>query len=99
MTIGDIIFTLILVLITSGLAYLVLFFPSKLLKTEKLRTIRLTTSLVVGISITSFYLFVPTWKNYKTATIERVSDQFVVTVTGKRALMVHDNFNRQGRIL
>jgi hypothetical protein len=82
---------LIFILITIGLIYLILFFPTKwLIKKDKQKRVRLVLSIVIGLLVTVYYLFVPAATNNKTATIANFDNQYIVTVSGKRSLMVHD---------
>jgi hypothetical protein len=88
--IGSIIFGLISFLIVSGLIYLILYLPTQwIIKRQKLKVVRLTLSILIGLFITIYFSISPTGNN-KTATIQKVGDQYLVTVTGKRLLMVHD---------
>jgi len=82
---------LIFILISIGITYLILFFLTKwLIKKDKQKMVRLILSIVIGLLVTAYYLFVPAATNDKTATIEKFDNQYVVTVSGKRSLMVHD---------
>ena len=86
-----IILGLILFILLSGLAYLVLFFPTKwFVKPDKLKIVRLILSPLIVLLIVAYYSFVPTWSNDDTATIEKIESHYMVTLTGQRALMVHD---------
>jgi hypothetical protein len=86
-----ILIVLIFICLTIGIAYLVLFFPTKwLIKRDKQKIVRLILSIFIGIFVAAYYLFVSPATNNKTATIEKLENQYVVTMTGKRCLMVHD---------
>ena len=86
-----IIFGLIFFCFSSGLAFLVFYLPTKwLVKTDSQRTVRLGLSVLMGLLIPIFYLFVSPENNNKTATIEKMENSYLVTVTGKRSYMVHD---------
>jgi len=88
--IDAIIFGLFTFLIVSGLIYLILYLPTQwIVKQDKLKIVRLTVSILIGLFITIYFSISPTGNN-STATIEKVEDQYLVTVTGKRLLMVHD---------
>ena len=89
--IGVIIFGLILFCTTGGLVYFVLYYPTKwFVKKDKLKIVRLIGSTLIGLFISIFYLFYSPANNNETATIEQFKNQYIVTVTGKRILMVHD---------
>jgi hypothetical protein len=84
------IFGLIVLLIVIGLIYLILYLPTQwFVKPEKLKIVRLTSSISLGLLLIIFYSISPA-KNNKTATIEKVENLYVVTLTGKRILMSHD---------
>ena len=86
-----ILIVLFLILISIGLAYLVLIFPIKwIIKKDKQKIVRLVLSIIIGLIGTAYYIFVPAATNNKTATIEKFENQYKVTVSGKRSLMVHD---------
>lgn len=86
-----IILGLILILILSAIVYIVIYFPTMwFIKSERLKTIRLTLSILIALLVIAFYLFVPTWSNNETATIKKVENHYQITMTGERALMSHD---------
>lgn len=86
-----IILGLILFGLLSGFAYLVLFLPTKwFVKPGKLRTVRLVLSPLIVLIIAAWYLFVPLSSNDDTATIERLGEEYQITLTGQRVYMAHD---------
>lgn len=88
--IDAIIFGLFSFLIVSGLIYLILYLPTQwIVKSDKLKVVRLTTSISIGLLIVIYFSISPT-NNNETATVEKFENLYVVTVTGKRLLMTHD---------
>jgi len=90
-TVIIIILALLGFLILSGIVYLVLLLPTKyLVKTDKRKIVRLVLSSLTALAIMAYYLFVPASSNDDTASIEKVGDSYVLTLTGERVLMAHD---------
>jgi len=82
---------LIFFCLAGGIVYLVLYFPTKwLVKPHRSKIVRPTLSVLIGLPLTYWYLFTSPASNNKKATIENVDNQYLITMTGKRSLMVHD---------
>ena len=86
----------------TGLAYLTLFILTNLLlrltnklpltidNKKKLKKALLISSLTISSVGTCLFLFTTPSTNYKTAFIEKEKDHFILTIKGKKTLMVHD---------
>jgi hypothetical protein len=93
-----IILGLILFILSSGLAYLVLFLPTQwFVKPDKLKIVRLVLSPFIVLLIVAFYSFVPTSSNDDTATMEKIGNDYEITLTGQRAYMAHDPISALSR--
>jgi hypothetical protein len=90
-------------LILAGLIYGVIFLLTLLTRiiidksetgsfrnTKKYNGIALLISICLSIIFTCYYLFSNPAHNFKTAYIEKRNDKYIITVMGKRNLMVHD---------
>ena len=97
-----VIILLLLFALLTGLAYLTLFILTNLLlrltnklpltidNKKKLKKALLISSLTISSVATCLFLFTTPSTNYKTAFIEKEKDHFILTVKGKKTLMVHD---------
>jgi hypothetical protein len=96
-------FILLWLLILTGLIYgliLLLTFVVKLFidksetdnlrKTKKYQRITILISICLSIIFSSRYLFSNPAYNCKTAYIEKSTDEYIITLLGKRNIMVHD---------
>ena len=81
-----------LTLIILTFAFTKLTYPQTLTKEKKtnLKKIFLIISLIIAGITTYVFLFTSPSTNYKTAFIATEKDHFILTVKGKRLLMVHD---------
>jgi len=59
-------------------------------KTKKYKSITLSISLSLSIIFSCYHLFSNPAHNFKTAYIEKGTDKYIITIIGKRNLMVHD---------
>lgn len=92
--IEKIVFGVFSFLIAYGVCYLTLFIPTKFLSNNGKRTItRRLISLVGATLIICFYFLYSPVKNNKTAKIRKNQNQWEVTLTSQRLLMVHDPFS------
>jgi hypothetical protein len=64
--------------------------PINFKRTKRYRKIVIPCCFVAGIVLNILYLSINPAHNFKTAYIEKQSDGFVVTILGRRNLMVHD---------
>lgn len=89
--IGLIIIIIIGLFLAYSVSYLVLYIPIRLLfKNDRFKKLRLILPFIGALFILSFYTFVSPKRNYETATIQRVQNNYLLTLRGDRLLMVHD---------
>jgi len=59
-------------------------------KTKKYNRITLPISICLSVILSCYYIFSNPAHNFKTAYIEKSTDKYIITIMGKRNLMVHD---------
>ena len=82
---------LICLFLAYGVAYIILYIPTYLLlKAETLKRTRRILAVIGGLLIISFYVFISPTNNNNTAIIQSDQNKYILTLTGRRLLMVHD---------
>lgn len=93
-----IIVSLICLALTVGGIWLVIYFPTKWLITEKyLKTIRLTTSIMLSVILLYYMIFTSPDYNHEYATINPNGNIYELTLTGERSHMSHDPISALSR--
>ena len=88
---GLIIIVIICLFLAYSGSYIVLYIPIRLLfKNDRFKKLRLILPIIGALFILSFYTFISPAKNYEMATIRTVQNNYLLTLTGDRLLMVHD---------